>query len=99
MDIKELEDLAQDKHADLKPQMKKSVESPSDAPKPFGGSGGASPQEMTTTASEVAESQSSKQPKINRDELAHSQNATKVNQDLFYQKGAAAKNGQDPDTT
>ena len=32
MDIKELEDLAQEKHADLQKPTKKDVESPSEAP-------------------------------------------------------------------
>lgn len=72
MDIKELEDLAQDKHEDLKEPLKKVVDSPSQAPgntddtKP---SEGTPTHDVTTTASELAETQSSMQ-QLNRNDLA-----------------------------
>jgi hypothetical protein len=69
MDLKELEDSAENKHADLKDPVKKPVGSPTEVANP---SEGTSPQEMTTTASEVGESQSSKQLQNNRNDLASS---------------------------
>jgi hypothetical protein len=53
----------------LKDPVKKPVGSPTEVANP---SEGTSPQEMTTTASEVGESQSSKQLQNNRNDLASS---------------------------
>jgi hypothetical protein len=86
MDIKELEDLAQDTHADLQEPSKKAVDSPAEAPghtddtRP---SEGTPTQDVTTTASEVTESMNSK-VQMDRETLAEAQKAVKINQDLFY---------------
>jgi hypothetical protein len=60
IDIKELEDLAQDKHADLQDPVTKVVDSPTEAPGVTEASEG-TPTQANTIASELAESQCSKQ--------------------------------------
>ena len=78
--------MAQNTHADLQEPSRKAVDSPAEAPgntddtRP---SEGTPTQDVTTTASEVAESLNSKIV-LDRESLAEAQKAVKINQDLFY---------------
>ena len=89
MDLKELEDLAEEKHADLQEPSKKQVDSPLKAPGVLDASDAAPSQGLTTTASDMGTLHS----QSNRDDLTQSQNASKVNQDLFYQNSDSKQNG------
>ena len=96
LDIKELEDLCQENVANQQDPAPKPVDSPTDAPGLTEAS--ESTPTLATATSEIAESQSSKQPKNNREDLTGTQNASKVNQDLFYQaQEAPHENGTAPE--
>ena len=70
MDLKELEDLAQDQHSDLEKTTKQVVDSPTEAPGVTDASEGTPTNDLTTTASELTHS--AKLPQMDRDNLAKS---------------------------
>ena len=70
MDLKELEDLAQEKHSDLEESGKKVVGSPTEAPGVTDASDNTPTNTLTTMASE--QTVSAKLPQMDRDNLAKS---------------------------
>ena len=70
MDLKELEDLAQDQHSDLEKTTKQVVDSPTEAPGVTDASEGTPTNDLTITALELT--RSAKLPQMDRDNLAKS---------------------------